>query len=60
MIVQEYSHFVTNFLKVALLECVCQVPTFHSVEVGRNFFPFCTVHIFAGADLQIKMTHVQR
>jgi hypothetical protein len=52
--------FREDFFKSSLLECVCQVPTFHSVEVGRNFFPFRTVHIFAGADLQIKMTHVQK
>jgi len=52
--------FCDEFFKSILLECVCQVPIFYSVEVGRNFFPFRTLHIFAGADLQIKMTHVQR
>jgi len=53
--------FCDEFFKSSLLECVCQVPAFHSVEVGRNFFPpFLTVYIFTGADLPIKITRVQR
>jgi len=38
--------FCYEFFKSILLDCVCQVPTFHSVEVGRNFFSISySVHI---------------